>query len=332
MRRMVGFAGGIALAAAVGALARGIVAALGMKGLSPLAAGLLLGMSLASFWRAPAALQPGLQWAGRGLLRGGVALLGLQVPVAEIAAIGLPGALAAVSAVVLALGVGGWLGGMLALETELTVLIAAGAGICGAAAVLAFEAALGARTEHAATAVATVVLFGSLAMLVVPVLHGWLRAELPSNGWAIYIGASVHEVAQVVAAATSAVPAAAHEAVAVKMMRVMLLAPAAVTVAWLLRGKARAGGTFGNLWFAWLFTALVVLRALVPIPAAWLDMLARADGWLLGTAMTALGLCTRVGDLRRHGWRPFVFAGIVAVLLLAGEMGIVHALMAKFPG
>ena len=326
MRRIAGFAAGVGLAAAVGAAAKLLVGWLHLKGLSPLAAGLLLGMGLAAFWRPPAWLAPGLGWASRGLLRGGVALLGLQVPVAELAAIGLPGFLAALAAVAFALGVGAWLGGWFALEAELAILIAAGAGICGAAAVLAFEAALEARAHHAATAVASVVLFGSLAMLLVPALHAALAPLLPPAGWAIYIGASVHEVAQVVAAATSAVPPLAHEAVAVKMMRVMLLAPAALVVAWWLRREARVGGAIGNLWFAWLFSILVAVRALAPLPAGWLHALGTLDTWLLTTAMTALGLSTRLGEIRRHGLRPFAFAGVLALLLLGGEMGLVRLL------
>ncbi len=327
MRRAWMLAEGVGLAALVGAVAKWGVKALGIQGLSPLAAGLLLGMAIAAVWRIPERFAPGLHWASRGLLRTGVALLGLQVPTAELAAIGLPGLVAAGFAVAFALGVGAWLGGWFGLELELALLIAAGAGICGAAAVLAFEAALEARTHHAATAVATVVLFGSLAMLLVPVLHAAWHAWLSPTGWAIYIGASVHEVAQVVAAATSAVPPLAHEAVAVKMMRVMLLAPAALLVAWWLRREARMGGAVGNLWFAWLFSAFVLVRALVPLPRPLLHLFGVADTWMLTTAMTALGLCTRISALRAHGWRPFAFAGALALLLLAGEMGLVRWLV-----
>jgi len=322
-----GFWLGCSYALLIGIASQLLVVHFKLQGISPLALALGLGLVLQGVAPAPSAWNDGLHWASRRLLRIGVALFGFQVSAAGIASIGVLGAEAAIAAVAGTLAVGIPLGvAIFGMDASLAALVSAGTGICGAAAVLAFESVLQARPAHAASAVATVVIFGLLSMVALPLLHAFHLLPLDDLGWAVLIGSSVHEVAQVLAAATSAVPDHADQAVAVKMMRVILLAPAAMIVARALRQK-QSETRPPTPWFAWGFVLFALWQALFPVPAPWHEAIKILDTTLLASAMAALGLQTRVQILREAGWRPFALAALLSVLLAAAEsagIALVH--------
>ena len=220
-------------------------------GISPLTLAIVLGMVAGNtvYPRLAGRCGPGVTFARQQLLRTGIVLYGLRLTLQDVGQIGLAGA--AVDLLVLAstFGLALWLGTrVLGLDRCTVLLIGAGSSICGAAAVLATEPVVRARVDQVAVAVATVVVFGTLAMFIYPILYavgpmqGWVPGG--AQGFGLYIGSTVHEVAQVVAAARAATPEAVDTAVVAKMVRVMMLAPFLLLLAvWLRDQDAKMGAT-----------------------------------------------------------------------------------------
>ncbi|XKE46221.1 YeiH family protein [Halomonas organivorans] len=299
--------------------------ALADSGVSPLVVALLLGIVVGNTpvtrWFHRTA--PGLKFATSRLLRTGIVLFGLSLTLQQVAALG-PRVLLLDALVITAVLVTGYFVGtrLLGMDRETTLLTSAGSAICGAAAVLATESTIRSRPAATSMAVATVVLFGSLAMLVYPLLYPLLGMEEGLYG--VYIGATVHEVAQVVAAGEAVGPDALANAVIVKLVRVMLLVPFLLIVGqWWMRQQAGAsaeGGRGGLVipWFAFGFMAMVVFNSLVSLPAPLHDGLVLAGQLSLTMAMAALGYETRLERLRSLGLRPFILALTLFTLLLVG--------------
>ncbi|HAP24385.1 MAG TPA: YeiH family putative sulfate export transporter, partial [Achromobacter sp.] len=201
--------------------------------------------------------------------------------------------------------------------------------ICGAAAVLAFEPTLRAAPHKSAVAVATVVLFGTLSMFLYPVFYhaGWLNFDTQALG--IYIGGTVHEVAQVVGAASNIDPATTEVATIVKMTRVALLVPVLLVLGMYLRSAASHAGGQGKSaklpipWFAVGFLVLAIINSLDIIPADIVAAIRRLDVFALTMAMTALGIETRFAQIRKAGPRVMALGFILYVWLLLGGYGIV---------
>ncbi|MDN4173480.1 putative sulfate exporter family transporter [Nocardioides sp. SOB77] len=310
---------GLALAGAAGGAALAAHAAVPALGATLVA--VLLGLAAAASGRLPAAVRPGLATAARGVLRTGVALLGLQLVLAEVVALGWPVLLVVVG--VVALGIAGTLlaARLLGVPPEQGLLVACGFSICGAAAVAALDGVRRGRAEDVARVVALVVVCGSVAMVGVPLLGALLGLSPVSTGaWA---GASVHEVGQVVVAGSILGGAALQVAVAVKLGRVLLLAPVLAVVAVRARREHTPDSPVRRPplvpGFVLVFVALVVLRAVVPLPDVALGAAAQVQSAALATAMFALGCSLDPVALRRTG-RPLLAlaAAATAVVTLLG--------------
>src|SRR5438270_4938404 len=206
--------------------------------LSPLIWAVFIGMAVVAARPLGVRFQPGVRVASRRLLRLGVALLELRLGVGQLVGVWLPGL--AVILLVVPLTIGGTLllGRRLGCPPGLTLLVATGSAICGASAIVAMDAAVEGDEDDVTVAVATVTLFGTAALVVLPILDR-LVLHLPAATFGTWVGASVHEVAQVVSAATPAGAAAVKVASVVKLTRVLMLAPLVLAVS-LLR---RRGGT-----------------------------------------------------------------------------------------
>jgi uncharacterized integral membrane protein (TIGR00698 family) len=303
--------------AVVGALAA-VAFVLGglLPGVSPLIWAMLLGALAAPIVRRAPATRAGITLSARRLLRIGVALLGLRVSLGEISALGVSGLTLAAGTVAITLIATVAMGGLLGVERKLTLLIAAGSSICGAAAIAAMDAATRADEEDVGYAVATVTIFGTLAMLSIPVV-GLHILDLGARRTGLWAGASIHEVAQVAGAGGAISVAALKAATLVKLARVVLLAPAVAAVNAAMRdGNKRSKVTVPA--FVMAFLALVVVRSTVDIPS---DVLAAAEvisTLLLAAALAALGLQINVHALRRAGLRPLAL-GLAASLVAAAS-------------
>lgn len=297
-------------------------------GLSALTLAIVLGMVIGNtgYTRVQPICAPGVDFAKQRLLRAGIVLFGMRITFQDIGAVGWSGALVdavmLASTFMLALLVGRrWWG----MDARSVLLIGAGSSICGAAAVLATEPVVKARGEDVAVAVATVVVFGTLAMFGYPLLHALAQHwHLSDAAYGLYVGSTVHEVAQVVVAGSAVSEAAAAHAVIAKMIRVMMLAPFLLLLsAFLARGGA-AGGRAGGArkitvpWFALSFIAVAGFHSLQWLPSAWVATLVALDNLLLAMAMAALGLSTHVGAIRRAGVRPLLLALVLFCWLIVG--------------
>lgn len=323
---------GLALAAAISVLALGLALGGGLVryGASSLTLAILIGAVLGNGWPALAqgARRAGLGLAQRNLLRAGVALYGFNLSWQQIVAVGSAGLLADVLLVASTLALGCFIGiRLLGLDRETALLTAAGSAICGAAAVVATVPVLRldeARTaEKTAVAVGTVVLFGTLAMGLYPLLYAWIGPQHLDFGR--YVGSTVHEVAQVVAIGDALGPEVARGAVVVKMIRVLLLVPFLLLLGAYLarRGGAEAAGASRRSpvavpWFAVAFILLAGVNSLQLLPEGAVAALRQCGMVLLTAAMAALGLETTLARMGRAGLRPLLLGAALFVHLVLG--------------
>lgn len=172
-------------------------------------------------------------------------------------------------------------------------------------------------------AVGSVVLFGTLSMFLYPLAinAGWLH--LDTMGAGLLLGGTVHEVAQVVGAASNVSPEATHIATIVKMTRVMLLVPVLLVVGlWISRsrkaGQAQGNGRIAMPWFAFGFLALVLVNSLQVLPGSVTQAVNSLDTFALTMAMTALGMETRFSQIRQAGPRALATGAILNLWLVGG--------------
>jgi uncharacterized integral membrane protein (TIGR00698 family) len=191
-------------------------------------------------------------------------------------------------------------------------------------------------------AVATVVVFGTLAMFLYPFLHHlneqYHLITMSQNAYGVFAGSTIHEVAQVVAAGRAVGEQAANTAVIAKMVRVMMLAPFLIILsAWLSRSSQRddasgrteragdakqRGGGIVIPWFALGFVAVAGLNSLALLPAAVVGHVIDIDGALLAMAMAGLGLSTHVSAIRKAGMKPLALAAVLFAWLICGGLAI----------
>jgi len=301
-------------------------------GISPLIVGIVGGMIYGNALKdgMPDSWAAGVNFSARKLLRIAVAFFGLRVSIQEIAQVGLPGLAESLLIVVSTLAIGTWAGmKLMKLDRDSALLTAAGSAICGAAAVLAFESTLQSKPHKSAMAVGSVVLFGTLSMFLYPAL---LRAgilHLDTTGVGLFFGGTIHEVAQVVGAASNVSPEATHIATIVKMTRVMLLVPVLLVIGLWVNRSMKGTGAEGQAkrklavpWFALGFLACVAVNSLHVLPEAATSTINLLDTFALTMAMTALGIETRLSQIRDAGPRALTTGLILYVWLLAGGLGI----------
>lgn len=313
---------GLLAAAAAAALAFGVSSL--VPGLGPTTVAVVLGLLVANTGLQRAALAPGTAFASRRLLRTAVVLLGLQLPLGAVLALGWQGLVVVVVTVAVTFAGTLLLGRALGLPPGRSLLVSTGFSICGASAIAAVEPLAKARKDDVTTAVALVTLCGSLAILVLPPLAGPLGLDPVAFG--AWVGASVHDVGQVVATA-SRVDGALQTAVVVKLARVALLAPlvAGVGLAARRAARSRAADDDGTSrarvpllpLFVVGFLLAVAVRSTGLLPTGLLDAAQLVQTVLLVAALYALGTGIRLRVLVRTGGRSLVL-GVVSWVLVAG--------------
>lgn len=290
-------------------------------GASTLTLAIVLGILIGNLVIGPgsARVAAGIDFSKSALLRLGIVLFGLRITFQEIADVGLVGIAASVVMVLATFTLAVQLGTrVFRLDRDTSILIGAGASICGAAAVMATQTVVRARAESVSIAVATVIVFGTLAMFCYPLLYPY--TGLSAHAFGIYVGSTVHEVAQVVAASQSVGDQAAASAVIVKMIRVMLLAPFLLALGAGVRVDSGSAQTHARRlvipWFAVLFIVMAIVRSLHWLPTPWVDATLSVDQFLLAMAMAALGVCTRFGAIRDAGPGPLKLGAAVFLFLV----------------
>lgn len=293
------------------------LATLVLPAVNALTAAVVLGVLAGNLPILPASCARGLRWATRWFLRAGVVLLGLQLSVFQLLELGL-GSIAAVLLTVTISFVGTLaIGKLLGIGRGLSLLVAGGFSICGASAVVAMEGVVRRRDADVATAIALVTLYGGLAIAAVP-LAGPLLG-LSGSGLGQWAGLSVHEVAQVVAAASPAGAAAVSAAVLIKLCRVVLLAPMVAGVSIVERRAARnepAQRPPLIPLFIIGFLAMVAVRSTGVLGQAAIDLADVTSTMLLAGALFGLGSAIELRTLVRTGARALL-VGLLSTLLIA---------------
>lgn len=314
------YAPGLILVAVITASAYGLRHIPFVSQLSPMISAIFVGMLFANVVGINGSAASGISLSGKRLLRIAVALLGLQISFEQLSDIGVTGVGLA------AFGLGAtflftlWAGRLLGVDRQLTHLLAAGTSVCGASAIAATNAVTGADDEDVAYAVACITLFGTIAMFLFPVLA--LVTGISDHTYGLWIGLSVHEVAQVVGAGFQGGPEAGEIAVVAKLARVLMLAPLIICLSYLFsRSQKQTSGKSTQVklvpFFIVGFMVLAVLNSLEIIPHIVHEPIVTITPVLLTAAMAALGLGTSVSKLKQHGLPPLLLAGI-ASLFIAG--------------
>lgn len=308
-------------------------------GLSSLTIAIVLGMVLGNsvFPKIAHTCASGVDFSRSTLLRLGVILYGFRITFLQIAGVGWNGALMDVLVIALTFGFTLLVGiKWLKMDRDTVILIGAGSSICGAAAVLATEPVVRSHAHKVSVAVATVVVFGTLSMFIYPVLYPYLGFNESTYG--LYVGSTVHEVAQVVAAAKAVSDQAASNAVIEKMLRVMMLSPFLILLSLAISrlgaaahhlappevdalpgaGGGHQKGKVTIPWFAVWFVVVSGFNTLDLLPKWALAALLQFDLFLLTMAMFALGLRTSVGAIKQAGFKPLVLAGLLFLFLSIG--------------
>jgi uncharacterized integral membrane protein (TIGR00698 family) len=303
-------------------------------GLSPLllaiVIGLFYGNTLSS--QLPSGWVHGVRYCTKYILRLAIILLGFTFTFQGIAEQGMHGVIADSIIVTGTLLMGYVIGTrLLKMDPEMSLMCSIGPAICGASAVLAAESVL--RTSHAKTAVAvsTVVLFGTISMFLYPFIYAVLPHNLSDASFGIYIGSSIHEVPQVIAAGNVINTTVAQTAIIVKMTRVLMLVPVLLITGFIWE-KIRTPSPDDNRredsnitpWWAFIFVGAVAINSMMSIPNTIISGIHSVDIFLLTMAMGAIGMETTLAKFEEVGGKPFLLSFILFVWLVMGGWAIAH--------
>lgn len=291
--------------------------------LSPLTLAILLGILIGNsfYLKIAVNIASGIHFAKQTLLRLGIVLYGFRLTLQDIGNVGVNAVLTDAVMLISTFFITLWLGiHYLKMDKNTVYLTGAGCSICGAAAVMATGPVIKAESHQISVAVAVVVIFGTLSMLLYPVFYSYVWNIMSPHQFGIYIGSSVHEVAQVYAAGGNISPEVADTAVISKMIRVMMLAPFLLALSWaLVKNSNNLQRNKINIpWFAVFFILVAVFNSFSLLPKDLVNLIVEIDGLLLIAAMTALGLTTHIRAIKQAGVKPLILGGLVYLWLTVG--------------
>lgn len=293
---------------------------------SPMIVGIILGMLYANSLRnnLSETWVPGIQFCSKRILRIGIILYGFRLTFQNVVEVGIPAI--CIDAIIVAVTICGgvMIGRLMKMDRGIALLTSVGSGICGAAAILGTESAIKVKPYKTAVAVSTVVIFGTIAMFLYPILYRNGIVDLTPQEMGIFTGSTVHEVAHVVGAGNAMGKEVSDPAIIVKMIRVMMLVPVLLIISYsVMRAAVKSGDASGRgkismPWFAILFLVVIGFNSLNLLPAGLVDFINTFDTFLLTMAMTALGAETSIDKFRKAGAKPFILAFILFIWLMVG--------------
>lgn len=308
---------------------------------SPLLIGVVIGTLASSIFRkSKEATEYGVNFSAKKLLRFGIILYGFNVTLGDIFSVGVYGILIAFIVVAVIFSLGTYIGvKFLGLDKDIAMLVSGGSAVCGAAAVLALESSIKSEPYKGVVAVGTVVIFGIIAMFLYPILYNLGIIPLSHLQEGVYIGATVHEVANVVGASSAISPEAESVAVTIKMIRVILLVPLLLLVPYLVSHKVKDRGPrkLHIPWFAFGFLVVVIINSYLPnlvpnvISSQTLENIINTLRYVCNVslvfAMVALGLQVDFKKFASSGGKAFTLALTLFVILIVGGFFLVKFLI-----
>ena len=294
--------------------------------LNPLIVAIILGILYGNLFhhKMPSYLHDGITYSLKKILRIAIVFLGFRITYQQIYDVGPAGfaadAIMMISTFLLAVLIGKK---VFKIDSDTTILVASGSSICGASAVLATESLLGSETYKAALAVATVTIYGTIAMFLYPLLyHAGYLPGFDDNLFGIYAGSTIHEVAQAVAAGFEISTEAGETSTIAKLTRVMMLAPLLVVLSFFLAKRdSRGRMNIKNIpvpWFVFMFIAVSGINSIELFSEETVSAINVFDIFLLATAMAALGIETNIKKIKNTGLKPIYLATVLFVWLLVG--------------
>ena len=328
--KAAGLAPGLLLTMAIAGLAYGLREIPGVRTFSPMILAILLGILFHNFVGTPARARGGVVFSLRRILRLAIILLGLQLTASQVVAVGGAGFAIIVATLAATFMLTKAMGRVLGVERKLAELIAAGTSVCGASAVIATNTVTEGSDEDVAYAVACVTVFGTLSMFLYPVLGTLIHLDVHHYG--LWVGSSIHEIAQVVAAAFQHGKEAGDFGTIAKLSRVMLLAPLVMTLGIIaVRRGARSAGTKAEgkvpmPWFVLGFIAMIGINSLGVIPGAATHAVTPVTTFLLTMALAAMGLETDIRKLKAKGARPLALGALSWVFISTFSLALILAI------
>jgi uncharacterized integral membrane protein (TIGR00698 family) len=293
---------------------------------------LIIGIALNGFAARPT-FEPGMAWCVKKLLRIAIGLLGVRIALSDIVDLGVSTALVVVAAMVLTVCAGVWLARFFKVGDGYGALAGAATAVCGASATLATATVVPHYSQKGADVAFTVVAanaVSTLVMIAYPPLCALLGFDAQTSG--VMLGATIHDMAQVVGAGYAVSEAVGNTAVIVKLFRVFLLLPTVLAIGWWF-ARSGAENTAAKVpvpVFALAFLGLCLINSAVPLAPGLMTVYAPVKAalieistWGLLIAIAALGLGTSLTSLLRIGWRHIaVFTGTTIVILavVAGSL------------
>lgn len=326
-----GFFLGIGITLAIALVARFLAMLPFLSIMGQLVLAILLGMLYRAFFPIPENASGGISFSSKKLLRYGIILLGVRLNLADVIEAGPKVLAIAIINIIFAIVVVYVLTRVFKVDQKLGILTACGTAICGAAAVVAISPQLKASDEDTAISAATVAILGTIFTLLYTLLYPVLG--LTASGYGIFSGATLHEIAHVIAAADPGGQSAVDLAVIVKLSRVAMLVPIAIVIGmWSARKERIEHGGSAKMsvrdipipWFIVGFLVMSGINTLGIIPPAMVSGIITISYLLIGMAMAGLGLGVQFSTFRKKGLPSFIAGGIGSILLSLLGFALVH--------
>lgn len=288
--------------------------------LSALILAILLGFVIGNIAYRPLEHQvaAGVNFAKGILLRIGIILYGFNLTMQDIQLVGVNAIVTDTIMLISTFFVTCLLGiYLLKIDKQIVYLTATGCSICGAAAILGAQSVVKADSHKVSVSIGLIVIFGSIAMFLYPTLYSF-SLGLTDKQFGIYIGSSIHEVAQVYSAGKMISTELADVAVISKMIRVLMLAPFLILLSFYLQRSEEGAYQFKMPWFAVLFIVMALINSTGWIPADVVHLLSQASAVLLMMAMAAMGITTQLSTLKQAGFQPLLLGLISFIWLVIG--------------
>ncbi len=325
---------GLGLALALGAVATVLGHLAPVVGAPVIA--IVLGIFIASLRQLPPTLRPGLTFAGRTVLQGSVIVLGLGLSFREVISTGIASLPVLLGSLCVALIGAPVIGRALGIGRDLRTLIGVGTGICGASAIAATDAVIGAAAADVSYAIATIFVFNVVAVLTFPSIGHLLH--LTPRGFGLWAGTAINDLSSVVAASSIFGHGATSSAVVVKLTRTLMIIPISITLGVARSRAARkvaqgATRTFTlrllrgalPIFIGWFLVA-VGANTIGIVPGHWHSGIAESAQLLITVALGAIGLSARARDIVQSGLRPLMLGALLWLLVGVSSIGLQHLL------
>jgi uncharacterized integral membrane protein (TIGR00698 family) len=333
-RRWAALVPGLVAVAVVAAIAS-LLTSLLPASISVITFGMLTGILIANTTGVAERLQPGIRVAITRLLRAGIVLMGARLSLSAVLNTSLGAVAVILACFALALVTVLWAGRRFGIPPRLALLIGVGTAICGNSAIVATAPIIRAEDREVSFALSTITIFGTLAVLLYPVIGLWMG--LSENVFGHWAGVAVNDTSQVAATGFAFSTLAGETATVVKLTRNLLLGPVLIAIALMqpaeeADGTARPSGTRRLLravpLFVVGFVVAAALNSIGLIPPELDGPISTVSGWLILLAIVGVGMSTRLGEMRQIGWKPMVVGLVASGVLAAVALGITSVVYA----